>query len=257
MDIGLNLFSLRNMLATEQSFLDAIIALKGVGYDYFQFSGAPFDGEMIARVSRAAGVPFCLTHVPMQRILEDADALMREHELFGCKNIGLGMMPKELLADETAFKRQVDALEKAAQKMRNNGFTFFYHHHHFEFYKINGMTALDYMLQNTAHIHFTADIYWMQYGGVNVLDCLEKMRGRVECVHLKDYKIVFKEENGETVMAPEFAALGDGVMNIPAITAKARECGAKYFFVEQDNAADLADGFGQVARSAAYAKKEL
>lgn len=257
MNIGLNLFSLRNMLSGERAFLEAVKSLKEAGYDYFQFSGAPFDAEMIARVGKEAGVPFYLTHVPMERILGDTDALMREHELFGCRNIGLGMMPKELLLDGEAFRRKVDELERAAERMEERGFFFFYHHHHFEFYKIDGEPALDYMLKNTSHIRFTADTYWLQYGGADVLEYLGKMRGRVDCVHLKDYKIVIRDEGKGPVMVPEFAALGDGVMDLPAVVRKARESGTKYFFVEQDNAADLPDGFEQVARSAAYAGKEL
>ena len=68
--------------------------------------------------------------------------------------------------------------------------------------------------------------------------------------------------NNRKLLSPEredliLAALGDGVMDLPAVVRKARESGAKYFFVEQDNAADLPDGFEQVARSAAYARKEL
>ncbi len=256
--IGLNLFSVRNLIQNEKDLLNAVLELKKSGYDYFQYSGAPFDAQMIARVSKEADASFCLTHVPMQRIVEDTDRLMEEHDLFGCKNIGLGgMTPKETFADYDAFRRQVDALEKAAERMQCNGFTFFYHHHHFEFFKSCGQTALDYMIENTRAIHFTADTYWLQYGGVNVLEYLDKMKGRAECVHLKDYMIVYRGEGADRDLAPKFAPLGDGVMNFKAIVAKAKECGAKYFFVEQDDAADLPDTLGQVARSAAYAAKEL
>ena len=46
------------MLSGERAFLEAVKSLKEAGYDYFQFSGAPFDAEMIARVGKEAGVPF-------------------------------------------------------------------------------------------------------------------------------------------------------------------------------------------------------
>ena len=58
------------------------------------------------------------------------------------------------------------ALERAAEKMEENGFKFFYHHHHFEFSKFSdGETVFGYMLKQAKHINFTADTYWLQYGG--------------------------------------------------------------------------------------------
>ena len=128
MNAGLNLYSIRNFLDTEENFLSAMLKLKEMGYSYMQFSGAPFDAERIKRVSEASGLPFVLTHVPMDRILNDTDALMAEHALFGCKNIGLGMMPKEALADENKCRETIAALEDAAIRMAEKGFKLFYHH---------------------------------------------------------------------------------------------------------------------------------
>ena len=93
MKAGLNLFSIKNLLDSEENFLATAYKLKEMGYSYAQFSGMPFDADMIARVSAAAELPIVLTHVPMDRILNDTEALMEEHARFGCKNIGLGMIP--------------------------------------------------------------------------------------------------------------------------------------------------------------------
>lgn len=84
LDIGLNLFSLRNMLATEQSFLDAVNALKGVGYDYFQFSGAPFDGEMDRAREQGGGralLPYARSHAEDTRRYRRAHARTRAFRL--------------------------------------------------------------------------------------------------------------------------------------------------------------------------------
>jgi len=90
MQAGLNLFSIRNYLDTEGHFLEAAKALKEMGYSYIQYSGGAFEPERIARVSAATGLPVVLTHVPMNRIVNDTQALMEEHDKFGCKNIGFG-----------------------------------------------------------------------------------------------------------------------------------------------------------------------
>ena len=69
MKAGLNLFSIKNLLDTEENFLATAYKLKEMGYSYVQFSGAPYDADMIARVSSASQLPVVLTHVPMDRIL--------------------------------------------------------------------------------------------------------------------------------------------------------------------------------------------
>ena len=82
MEAGINLYSIRNKIKTEEDFLQTALALREMGYTYMQFSGGVYDAPMIARVCGASGLPVVLTHVPMDRIINDTDALMREHESF-------------------------------------------------------------------------------------------------------------------------------------------------------------------------------
>lgn len=251
MSFGLNLYSIRNLMQTEESFLAAAKRLKEAGYSYLQFSGSPLGAESIKRVSEECDMPVVLTHMPMDRILHDTDALMQEHLLYGCKNIGLGMMPVEIILDEAKFKQTVEELNRAAEHMEKSGFRFFYHHHHFEFYRHGAETAFDYMLKNAPHINFTADTFWLQYGGADVLATLRKMKGRIACVHLKDYAILKTADGG---LAPTFAPVGDGVLDFDAILAEMKTLGVEYYLVEQDNAPDKADAVAEVSRSATYLK---
>ena len=108
---------------------------------------------------------------------------------------------------------------------------------------------MEYMIKNAPYINFTLDTYWVQYGGVEVCDLLDKLKGRIECVHLKDYKI---EQVSERKFEPKFAPIGDGTMNFEKIIVKMKACGTKYFLVEQDNAADLPDTLGLVTKSVKY-----
>ena len=109
------------------------------------------------------------------------------------------------------------------------------------------------MIENAPYINFTADTYWLQYGGVDVLDYLEKLKGRIECVHLKDYTIV---DDGDW-FKPQFTSVGDGTINYGKIVPKLKEWGVKYFLVEQDNAATLPDTLAPIERSIKYIKNNL
>lgn len=253
MKAGLNLFSIRNLIQTEEQFAQTADKLKKMGYDYIQYSGGPFEPEMIKRVSQNSGLDVVLTHVAMDRVINDTQKLMDEHALFNCKNIGIGLMPADIIRDEKKCKETVAQLNKAGEFMARNGFKFFYHNHHIEFFKHNGQTVFDYMIENAPYINFTADTYWLQYGGVNVLEYLEKLKGRIECVHLKDYGIFEKDDWFE----PKFTPVGDGTIDFKTIVPKMKEWGVKYFLVEQDNAADLPDPLAPIERSIKYIKAEL
>lgn len=257
MNAGLNLFSIRTQITGETEFFRAAEKLKAMGYSYLQYSGGPYDADMIARVSKESGLPVVLTHVPMNRILHETEALMEEHARFGCRNIGLGAMPPSIIVDADGFRRAVEELNCAGEKMAAAGFRFFYHHHHFEFYQHGGQTVLDYMIGNAPNVHFTLDTYWLQYGGVDILGAIRRLAGRIGCVHLKDYRIENKGENGGVSLAPVFAPVGDGTLPFERIIPAMQAAGTEYFLVEQDNAADFPDPFQPVERSIRYLKKEF
>ncbi len=252
MKIGVNLYSLRNYLQNEKDFTKCLLTLKKAGCDYVQFSGSPLSLDIAAKVSKKTKLPIVITHSPYQRITKDLNNLMKDHKKCNCKTIGLGMMPDiKLYTNEVEIKKVIKLLETQAKKMNAKGFKFSFHHHFHEFRKFkNGETIFDYMIKNAKHVNFTLDTYWVQYGGASIIDMVKKLKGRIECVHLKDYMIT--EE-----LKPCFAPLGDGTINFKEVVKEMKKSGTKYFLIEQDNAAELKDGLNQVIKSIKYAKKYL
>lgn len=254
MKVGLNLYSIRKLVQTEQDFLATCKKLKEMGYDFIQFSGAPFDEQMIKRVSDKSGLPVVLTHVSETAIVEETEKLMRQHEVFNCKNIGLGCINAPKIVEEEFSKNCIDKLNLAGKKMAEKGYKFFYHAHHFEFYKYeNGTTLFEYILEKAPYINLTLDTYWLQYGGVSVIEYIKKLKGRIDCVHLKDYKIIYNE-NG---YCPTFTSIGDGNMNFKDVIKACKKAGTKYFIVEQDNASEKENPLLEVERSIKYLKENF
>lgn len=259
MKAGINLFSIRNLIKTEEDFLDTAIKLRDMGYSSMQYSGGEYDPGRIRRVSRASGLPICLTHVPYDRIVNETDALMEEHESFGCKSIGLGAMNSQYVLDESKFKSCVESLNIAGEKMKQNGFRFCYHHHSFEFYKMGDETCFDYILKNAPFVDFTVDTYWLQYGGVDILNTIEQIGDRMAYLHLKDYKIdkQLKDDGKSYRFVPDFSPVGDGNIDFKAIIARTKNMNVSEYIVEQDNAALFSDSLEQVRRSINYITKNL
>lgn len=251
MQFGLNLYSIRNLIGSEAEFDETARKLKEMGYASIQYSGGPYDPEVIRRVSSRSGLPVVLTHVPLERILGDPDGLMAEHESFGCRNIGLGAMPNGIRVDEAQFTETVEKLDRIGAYLEARGFTFFYHHHHFEFVRFRDTTQFDYLVEHAPHIHFTLDTYWLQYGGVDICATIDRLAGRAECLHLKDYRIVPDSEK-EGAYLPVISSVGSGTIDFAKVLAHAQTAGTQQFLVEQDNAAKAADPLAEVERSIRY-----
>ncbi len=252
MKLGLNLYSIKTLIQTEEDFLKTALTLKEMGYEVLQFSGAPFNAEMIKRVSEQSAMPVVLTHVSDDRIINDTVKLMEEHASFGCKNIGLGALSIETMNNEDEFKKKIEELNKAGEVMKKNGFKFFYHNHHTEMTRLsNGELKLYYMLKNMPYINFTLDTYWLQYGGLNPVKVFNDFDGRIECVHLKDYRVVFNDG----AFKPEFAPCGCGTLDFKALIKAGLDSGTKYFLVEQDDAIKYENPLGEVEKSIKYLKE--
>lgn len=252
MKIGVNLFSIRNLIQTKESLIKTLKALKKDHCDFVQFSGSPVPLKALKEVSKVTKMPIVITHAPYSRMVNDLDNLMKEHKSFNCSRIGLSRIDDmKIYPDDKKVKAEIDRLEKIAIKMNKKGFKFFFHNHNFEFRKMkDGETIFDYLIKKAPHINFILDIYWVQYSGANIIDMIRRLKGRVECIHLKDYKI-----NDE--LNPEIAPLGDGNIDLEAVIKEAKKAGTKYFLIEQDNAADKKNGYQDIVKSIKYIKENF
>lgn len=264
MKAGINLYSVHKLIKTEEGLLDTAQKLKEMGYISMQYSGAEFVPDRLKRVSDATGLPFVLTHMPADRIMNDTDKLMEEHAVFGCKNIGLGSIPiKDMVTeanvvDEKLCKTKLAELNKAGEYMKKNGYSFFLHNHHYEFMRMdNGERIFDHIVENCPYINFTLDTYWLQHAGVDVLATIEKLKGRIGCVHLKDYKIVVNTKLDYFDACSAYECVGYGNMDFKAIVPKMKEAGTEHFLVEHDSACSTPDPLYTMEKSIRYIEAEL
>ena len=257
-NIGVNLYSLRSLIKTEEGLTQTLFSLGEMGYNCAQYSGAPFDSERIRRASLASGIPIAVTHVPLDDILNRTEALMEEHASFGCTRIGLGSLPRNVITDEYKVKSTIEALGGAAEILHGSGFKLFFHNHHTDCYKHGGVTVLDYMIDTCPHINFILDTYWLQYGGLSVKDYIQKLQGRIDCVHLKDYRMTASaNDNGEFTFSPTYAPVGEGNLDFAGYYPLMKESGVKYYLVEQDNAISFPDPMDEVRRSINYIRSNF
>ena len=76
-------------------------------------------------------------------------------------------------------------------------------------------------------------IMWAQVGGVPPVEVLQKYKGRIPLMLLKNLVQLAPQYNGK-VPREAFQTVGSGVIDIPAVLKAASAAGVKHYFVEQD-----------------------
>ena len=226
-ELGVQLFTIRDYMKDEESIRTSFRKLREMGYDIGQTAGFFVGAEKFAEIAKETGLKICGTHCGFNELIADPDKAMREHELLGTTNIGIGGMPGEARESLDALKAFIDKANEFAAYIAKSGFKFTYHNHSFEFRKFDGKTMLDYLVEgfDKDNISFVLDTYWVQHGGGDVRAWMEKLAGRIDILHLKDMGMADKQFITE---------IGQGNINFDGIIETADKIGVKYYVVEQD-----------------------
>jgi sugar phosphate isomerase/epimerase len=134
------------------------------------------------------------------------------------------------------IKRLAEMLNKAGEQAKKRGLTLCYHNHAHDFQPINGIPALEMLLDETQKdlVFLEMDIFWVTEAGHDPAQVLKKHAGRVPLVHLKDRAKGLATQFSEDVPKDAFKEVGSGAIDIPAVLKAADTAGVKHYFVEQD-----------------------
>lgn len=229
MKIGAQTYTVRDFTQNERDFRESMKRIADIGYEYIQLSGAgSFNPRFIRDVCDENGLKIVLTHTKMD-IINDVDNVIKYHEILGCKYIGIGGSGKKYRIPGWMDRFSADYYQPALD-MKNAGYRFMYHTHSDEFGRVgDGRRLLDHLLEGMPEdvMGLTLDLYWLQYAGCDVLQWIEKLQNRLQCVHAKDVGL----NGNQIIMAP----VGEGNMNYPAIWDLLEKLGkTEYVLVEQD-----------------------
>ena len=234
---AVQLFTLRDYIQTPEDFAETIRRVREMDCDTVQFSrvGPSIPADFIADVVRDYDMKVCVTHSPLPRILHDLPQLIADHKSWGCNSIGLGNLDSYYLADGyEGYCRFLKDIAPVVEELKKNDMTFAYHSHAFEFVRYNGQLMYDFMIENTdpTGFHFIQDSYWMKFGGLNHETWLEKVAGRMEVLHVKDFTTGMITNRGR--VEGRTGTIGEGNIYYPDLLRKAAKTGVKVLAIEQD-----------------------
>ncbi len=228
--LGIQLFTLRDYCQNSEDFDSILSYLSTLGVSDVQISAiGPIDAKIQKEILDKYKMKVCVTHKPLDRYVNDTDALIEEHKIIDCYALGLGAAPDESRGTKAAVDAFIEKVNTFSVKLKANGMTFNYHNHDFEFNTMdNGETMIDYLIENTDPevFNFIPDVAWIHYAGADPVEYLKKMKGRVKVCHFKDYIIV----DGQR----KFCTLGEGKVDLKACYEACKELDIPYIMYEQD-----------------------
>ena len=248
MTIAAQLYTVRDFTQTAVEIEKALRKVKAIGYNAVQVSKmGPIDPAHLKNLADEIGLRICVTHTPIERLKDDLDAVIKEHQLWNCGYVGLGSMPQEYRSNKESFQAFIKETSEIAKKIADHGLQFVYHNHKFEFEKFDGITGMEILFNETnpKEFGFIIDTYWIQAGGADPVAWIKKVKGRMGVVHFKDMAIKDNEQI--------FAEIGEGNLDWPSIIKACRDTGVKWYAIEQDKC--LRDPFESLAISWKFLQK--
>jgi sugar phosphate isomerase/epimerase len=144
------------------------------------------------------------------------------------------------------YKRVAERCNAGAALAKESGIQLAYHNHQFEFQPLEGGKSgyEVFMDEFSPEMKFELDVFWVKLGGLDPVELLGKLKGRVSQIHLKDLKAGLTLPQFGSVPADAFKELGQGIIAMEPIIEAAALAGVAHAHVEQDQSPDPVKSIG-------------
>ena len=231
--VAIQLYGMRKDMA--EDFEGTLKAIAECGYDGVEFAGLHDKTYAeAAAICKKYGLTPISGHVQV-RFIEADPAIPAGYAEMGTPYLAI---PGHQWESED-FETSIERIRAAAEATKAVGIKMHYHNHDNEIYhKINGNFQLDEIFSRIpADLLGTEfDVGWLTVAGEDPTEWLRRYAGRVPLLHLKDF--FFDAAAREKDVRPKDladAAVGKGVVDVPAVLAAAKDAGTEWLVVEFDN----------------------
>ncbi len=243
--IGLQLYTVRREL--EKDFAGTLEQVAALGFREVEFAGyfkhTPREVRTIlARYQLSSPSAHISTAALRGNSQEETEAA----QAIGHQYLVCGYLPAEERRSLDDYRKLVDRLNRAGERLRKAGIQFGYHNHDFEFTAMEGKLPYDMILAGTDPelVKMELDLYWITKAGQDPLKYFSAYPGRFPLIHVKDM---------DATPRHFFTEVGQGTIDFKKILAAARKAGVRHYFVEQDETP--ASPFSSIKLSIDYLKR--
>ncbi len=224
-DIGVQLYTVRNLLSKREEISLTMKKIKEIGYGSVQLCGKLDFAQSCAEEATKNGLFVSGYLSDIDTLTNSPDEVVNLCKTYAISDVGVS----SAITDYDILMEFISQVNEISKIFKEHGITFSYHNHAKEFIKIyNNKTVMEILLEHfdPESVNFMPDTYWLQYGGFDVRYFLELTKGRATILHLKDMKF--------TMDGPTFAEVGSGNLYMEGIIQTALNVGISRFVVEQD-----------------------
>ncbi|RCW74894.1 sugar phosphate isomerase/epimerase family protein [Saliterribacillus persicus] len=255
--IGVQMMMLKKKVE-ELGAYETLKQLHDLGFHSVEVSQIPMTAENVSEIKRASddfNIAITATSAPLEpmtpgseqeTLRDNYEKIVADCKALNCNYIRIGMLPFTIMGDKDKIIAFIDRAEEMAKRLKDEGISLYYHTHHIEFQRYDGKFLLDMMKENTSVLGFELDVHWIHRAGVDPVSFIKEYKNRVSLIHLKDYRIGDLDITDEDLKDMsnffskftnliEFAEVGEGNLNMPAIMEAGLEAGAEHFLIEQDD----------------------
>ena len=227
--IAVQVYSVRE--EAERDFAGTMKKLGEMGYDGVELAGLyGKSAEEIRDSIKAAGLTAISAHVSYDELAGDLEKTLQDYETIGCRYIVIPWLGEDRRFGAALYEETIKEIPVISEGCKKHGMTLLYHNHDFEFAKTpDGTYALDQLYAEVPADVLGAepDTCWIKVGGPDPSEWLKKYSGRCPLVHVKDFR---RKADGVDLLA-----LGEGEQDFPTLVKTAKECGAQWLVIEQDD----------------------
>jgi len=219
--VGLMLYTVREDCDRDlEATLREVAAMGYEGVELYDLHGHP--PERVRDWLDELGLAVCGRHIAMDALDGGLPGLASAARTLGHSRVVVGWVePPRTESDARAL---AERMRTGADSAAALGLELGFHNHDAEVRDLgNGRTALDELLQLSVFLEL--DLGWAWWAGIDPVELLERTRGRVPLVHVKDFR-----ERGERSFCP----VGDGNVDFERILPVAIAQGVEWLLVEQD-----------------------
>ena len=236
--LAAQLYTMRDFTQTADDFARTLEKIRAIGYPAVQLSAVEaMDGDT-PDVSAAAarqlldglGLRCIATHRSWDSLSRQTEREIEFHQTLGCSFAAIGGLPGEYQqAGAGGYASFVRDAAPVIDRLKAAGIRFGYHNHAHEFERpgTGPATLYDTFIRDGGpDFCLEVDVYWAAHAGLNPERLIERCRGRVPVIHVKDAEVA----GGVPVMAP----VGEGNLDWPHLLPACAAAGVEWYAVEQD-----------------------
>ena len=241
--LGIQLWTVKD--EAEKDLEGTLRKLYALGFREIEFAG--FYGKPAAEIGallKTIGLTPVSMHAGADAIAATPDQIIADAKTLGLKYIICSSPMSDAAKAKLEWAKKMDALDpgdwkmnavlfnKFGKQVKDAGLTFGYHNHHVEFKKFGDKTAYETLMAETdaSLVKIELDVGWAVAASQDPLAILNKYKGRVVALHVKDI--------GKLNADPHLAtttAVGEGTIDWKKVIGTAHANGVEHYFYEQES----------------------